>query len=315
MSNPAPVAADDNFVATEHQVLADNVMNDHGLGADIDPDGDAITVLSVNGNPANVGVATAGSTGGTFTIGTNGSLVFDPGNDFNSLGVGASRDTTTTYTLIDSQGQVDTATVTVTVQGTNDAPTATDDNLSTDEDTIASGNVVTSDNGNGIDLDPDGDPLRVSEIAGSSANVGLPVAGSSGGLFTIQADGSYVFDPSTDFQNLAIGATRSTSINYTITDDNGGVSSATVTIVVAGQNDAPIAIGTIPPQTTLDGTTIAPLDLSVFFDDVDDGSVLTFDDGSTLPPGLTMSYRRNCVRDAGRERICWRSLRGNDHGG
>ena len=43
------------------------------------------------------------------------------------LAVGATRDTTLTYQISDGNGGTDTATITVTVSGVNDAPVATDD--------------------------------------------------------------------------------------------------------------------------------------------------------------------------------------------
>ena len=47
----------------------------------------------------------------------------------------------------------------------------------------------------GNDVDPDSDPLTVSAVNGSAAGVGSPVAGSTGGLFTVNADGTVTFDP------------------------------------------------------------------------------------------------------------------------
>ncbi len=68
------------------------------------------------------------------------------------------------------------------------------------------------------DTDPNGFGAggpTVSQVAGDGANVGNPVAGTSGGSFTIQAEGSFSFDPGADFDDLAAGETRDTSISYT----------------------------------------------------------------------------------------------------
>ena len=67
-----------------------------------------------------------------------------------------------------------------------------------------------------------------------SCNVGAAVAGSNGGSFTIAADGSYSFDPGAAFDDLAVGATRTTSVTYTNLDNNGGSASTTLTITVTG---------------------------------------------------------------------------------
>ncbi len=71
----------------------------------------------MNGSPANIGSSVSGSNGGTFTIESNGAFTFNPGNDFDSLGAGATATTTVTYQMTDSQGGFSTATVTITVTG------------------------------------------------------------------------------------------------------------------------------------------------------------------------------------------------------
>ena len=70
----------------------------------------------------------------------------------------------------------------------------------------------------------------------------IAVTGSNGGSFTIAADGSYSFDPGAAFDDLAVGATRTTSVTYTNLDNNGGSASTTLTITVTGTNDAPVAV-------------------------------------------------------------------------
>ena len=63
------------------------------------------------------------------------------------------------------------------------------------------------------------------------------------GSLVFNADGSYSFDPGTDFDDLAVGATRDVTFTYTATDNNGAVSAEeTITITVTGTNDAPVAV-------------------------------------------------------------------------
>ena len=133
-------------------------------------------------------------------------------------------------------GGTDTATITVTVSGVNDAPVATDDAFTgvTENDSSAViGNALTADNGSGIDSDPDGDTLTVTAQTG--------VAGSNGGLFSIDAAGVVTFDPNGNFEDLAVGDTRDTTLTYQISDGNGGTDTATITVTVSGVNDAPVA--------------------------------------------------------------------------
>jgi VCBS repeat-containing protein len=165
----------------------------------------------------------------------------------------------------------------------NPAPIAVDDVLTVSENAAGSGDVTPGTVGQ--DSDPDGDPLTVGAVNGAVSNVGAAVTGSSGGTFTIAADGSYAFDPGTAFDNLGAGQTRDTSVTYTISDGQGGTSSATVTVTVTGTNDAPIA-GALPAQTANDGATVR-IDTAAAFSDGDNGDTLVF--GATgLPQGLTI---------------------------
>ncbi len=167
-------------------------------------------------------------------------------------------------------------------------PDAVDDDFTTDQDTSISGNLITGNNGNGIDSDSDGDTLTVSQINGDGANVGTSVAGSFGGVFTVNSNGSFDFDPANDFDFLASGETITTTITYAVTDGTGIEDEATVTVTVTGTNDNPTTVGTIPPQSNNDGDTIAPINISGYFADADTTDLFTFSAGSTLPPGLNI---------------------------
>ena len=147
---------------------------------------------------------------------------------------------------------------------------------------------MTDDNGNGVDSDPDGDAITVTSVNGNAANVGSSVVGSNGGSFTINGDGSYTFVSGVDFNDLALGETRDSSVTYTITDDDGGTSTATATVRVSGENDDPTAVGGITDQTNDDGDAVS-LDVSSFFADVDATDSLSYSHGGTLPPGLSIN--------------------------
>jgi len=121
----------------------------------------------------------------------------------------------------------------------NQSPDAIDDAATTDEDTATNGNVLV-DNGSGADSDPESDPLVVSAVGSVDANVGAAVAGSNGGVFTIDSNGDFTFDPNGDFTFLDTGETATTSVTYTISDGNGGTDTATLTVTLIGDNDAPI---------------------------------------------------------------------------
>ena len=147
----------------------------------------------------------------------------------------------------------------------NPGPDAIDNVRNTLENVGLSGNALTDDDGSGVDSDPDGDMLAVTSINGVSSDLGMPVSGTTGGLFTLESDGSYAFDPGTDFDFLAAGDVVTTSVQYTIIDTEGATDTATISVVVTGTNDAPTPVGTIPPQIGIDSTTTATLDISVYF--------------------------------------------------
>src|SRR5690606_38977987 len=138
--------------------------------------------------------------------------------------------TTISYTISDGQGGFDTATITVTVNGLNDAPDAVDESFTTDEDTSVNIPVL------GNDSDPEGDPLTVSEIDGQPAVVGTPVTLTDGsGTVTLNLDGTLTFEPTPDYNGPV-------SFTYEVEDGNGGSDTATVTGTVNPVNDAPDAV-------------------------------------------------------------------------
>lgn len=132
----------------------------------------------------------------------------------------------------------------------NVPPYAKDDVARTSPTEIVSGNVVRGDErGFGRDGDPDQDPFIVSYInnTGVGSN-GASIQGSNGGTFTVKRDGSYTFDPGSDFSGLGTTETRETSITYTIADSDGGTARATLTITVAGK-DVPVGLQAIIPNS------------------------------------------------------------------
>ncbi len=120
-------------------------------------------------------------------------------------------------------------------------PVATDDVASTDEDTSVS---VTAANGllsNDVDLD--GDALSITEINGNAFTPGSQVTLASGALLTVNADGSYDYDPNGAFEHLNDGEHGADSFTYKVSDGHGREASASVDVTVDGVTDnvAPVA--------------------------------------------------------------------------
>ena len=257
-TNDGLTANDDAGTTTENKILtvADDAtgttsgtttINADLLRNDVDIDSDKLTITEVGGKSANVGKATDGSDGGSFTIDSKGGWTFNPDGDFDDLKAGVTRTTSVEYTASDSKGETDTATVTVTVTGTNDGLTANDDAGTTTENTeltVADGATGTTSGTTTInadllrnDVDIDSDKLTITEVGGKSANVGKATDGSDGGSFTIDSEGGWTFNPDGDFDDLKAGVTRTTSVEYTASDSKGETDTATVTVTVTGAND------------------------------------------------------------------------------
>ena len=310
LANDAPVAQNDSETTDEDTVLSDNVLLDNGSGVDSDPDGDAISVTAVNGDDMVVGSEVTLPSGATLTLNANGTYDYNPNGAFEDLAVGESTTDSFTYEISDGEGGTDVATVTVTINGVNDGPVAQDDALTTTENgTLLS--ELFLDNGSGVDSDIDGDTIIVTRVLSGDdetgltaltdgSNIGAAVAGSTGGLFTVLSNGTVSFDPGADFEDLAVGESRTSQIVYQIDDGNGGTDTAVVTVTVTGENDliVPMIPGDpnqpvdrtdfIPSQTGVDSTPITELDLTAFFSDPDTSDVVTLTIvPADLPSGLT----------------------------
>ncbi|OXC87874.1 hypothetical protein BMR85_027990, partial [Achromobacter sp. KAs 3-5] len=122
------------------------------------------------------------------------------------------------------------------------------------------------------------------------------MTGSNGGTFTLNADGSYSFNPGSTFNNLGANQTATSSITYTVSDGEGGTSTATLTVTITGTNDTPILTPgvTLDDQSANDGQAITPVDVSGQFSDVDNGDVLTYS-ASGLPPGLSIDSKTGII--------------------
>ncbi|MEM8686901.1 MAG: tandem-95 repeat protein, partial [Pseudomonadota bacterium] len=143
-------------------------------------------------------------------------------------------------TVTDSDGASYVETFTIDINDLNDPVVAEDDDVTTDEDTAFSGDVL-ADNNNGADFDQDGDSLTITEINGSAASVGTQIALGSGALLTLNSDGTFDYDPNGQFESLNTGEIATDTFTYTVDDGNGSSDTATVTVTIDGVSDAPVA--------------------------------------------------------------------------
>ncbi|MBL7187982.1 MAG: tandem-95 repeat protein [Phycisphaerae bacterium] len=171
---------------------------------------------------------------GTLTLNDDGSFEYAPDLNFHG-------EDSFTYEVNDGKGGTDTATVTITVNPVNDAPVANDDTATTDEDTPVTIDVLAN------DTDVDNDTLTAGALS-DPAN----------GTATINSYGNIIYTPDPDFNG-------SDSFNYTVSDGNGGLDTAAVTIEVSPVNDVPVA----EDQSVITDED-TPVDITLTASDVED---------------------------------------------
>jgi VCBS repeat-containing protein len=260
--NDAPIARPNSYTTDDNTpITGKNVITESPADTDADAGETALLVVSgVNGG--GVGEPVLSTRGATVTITAAGLMTYDPTTSaqLNALTIGQSLTDTFTYTIQDPNAAVSTATVTITVVGVNDAPVATDNAYTVDENTVLSGRNVITDPV--PDSDPDsGDTRSVSAVNGVSGNVGQPFTTANGARVTINSNGALSYNPtvSATLNALTTGSPPVVdTFTYTIVDSRGATSTATVTVTVTGVNDPP---GLLNDDFTVNQNTTTTLDV------------------------------------------------------
>ncbi|MGJ8573438.1 MAG: beta strand repeat-containing protein, partial [Hoeflea sp.] len=231
---PAPVSppdANDDAVSTNEETPVTIAVLDNDQPTDA-----PVPIVQSVTQPAN----------GAVVINANGTVTYTPDENFFT-----GTTDSFTYTIVDALDRTDTATVIVTVNNVQDAPTALPDSATTPEDVSVNINVLANDN------DVDGDTLTIAS------------ATSDQGAVSIEIDGTLTFVPNANFSGPA-------TINYTISDGNGNSVSSTVAVTVTAQPDAP---DSADKTITIAEDSIYTLVTSDFvFSDGDDGDSLQYID-------------------------------------
>ena len=217
-----------NENATSGNLWSNLLSNDTEYDA-----GDTIVIGSVN---------TAGTQGTvTFNAGTQtltyAADAFDALDGYSAPATALNSATTSfTYTVDDGHvASPPSGTVNITIFGQNDAPVAEDDAGSTAADTVLT--VPASNLTALLQNDRDVDNSAVIFVSTYDAT------STAGALVTVNADGSYTYDPTgvSAFQNLTDNQTATDTFTYTVSDglltDTG-----TVTITVTGADEGGSAI-------------------------------------------------------------------------
>ena len=165
-------------------------------------------------------------TKGKVTNNGDGTFTYDPNGAFIGLKAGATATDKFRYTVTDGSGASSTATVTIAITGENDAPAAQDVAANVRKHGPAKSVTASF-------TDPDvGDTHSFSIDAATDATKGK---------VTNNGDGTFTYDPNGAFISLKAGVTATDKFLYTVTDGSGVSSTATVTMTIVGENDAPTA--------------------------------------------------------------------------
>jgi len=254
-SNDAPVTVDDAASVREDVSLT---ATGNVLLNDTDPD--AGTVLTV----ANAGMMFGGY--GHIELAADGSYTYTLDNASAAVqGLHEGVVVVEVYPYVATDGANFTqGTLTVRIAGSNDAPVTADDAASVREDVslTATGNVLLN--------DTDADTGTVLTVANAGMMLGAY------GRIELAADGSYTYtldNASAAVQSLRAGQTVSDVFTY-LASDGIVTTPGTLTVNVAGSNDAPVTVDDAA-QVSEDGTLTASGNVLLNDTDPDAGTVLT----------------------------------------
>lgn len=209
--NTTPTASDDTYTTAEDTALTVTTANGV-LANDAD----------LNGSPLTA-VLTTSPQHGTITLNSDGSFTYTPDTNFNgtdSFG----------YVAHDGLDNSTEAAVIITVTPVNDAPVATPDTYSMDQDSIL---IVAAPGVLANDSDVDGDGL--------TAVLDTPPVN---GTLTLNGNGSFTYIPDPGFYGAD-------SFTYTAVDGQLNSQPAVVSITVNQVNTAPICNGAYSSVTTI----------------------------------------------------------------
>jgi len=267
--NRAPVAGNDFATAIEaggvNNGTAGTNPTGNVLANDTDPDGippDTKTVTAVNfivgmtSTPVPLGVP-FNTTYGSLTIYANGSYAYllDNNNPFvDGLAVGQTLTEVFTYTVKDSDNLTDTASLTITITGTNDTPVITVESGDSAAETLAETNAGLTTGGT-LSVE-DLDVSNVVNVAVSSVVesgtvsgidnmtlLGMLTAGTNPIINNVSTTGTinWAFDSGLEaFDYLAVSESLVLTYTLTVTDSQSATDTQTVVITITGTNDTPV---------------------------------------------------------------------------
>ena len=299
-TNDAPIATDDVAALLANTSISTSAATGL-LSNDSDLEADPLTITAIrtgreydsNGTTGSIAAPLTGSYG-SLTLNADGSYTYSTDqNAVISLGLGDFATDAFTYTLSDGT-DTDLAQLSITVTGTNDPPIANDDTVDVAENSSISKNAAS-----GLilanDIDPDGDPLVITDISiaspdgnqnrtsteASTTGIDSTSLTSIYGTLTLNADGSYSY--AADQQTcdaLDPGDIAIDRFYYTLSDGSS-TADAQLSIAVYGRNDAPhfdqqVIQATITERPGSSATTSSNLSGTFSASDPDADSLLSY---------------------------------------
>ncbi|TWT84883.1 PilZ domain protein [Planctomycetes bacterium CA13] len=257
---------------------------------DVDSDGDTLTVTQVNGNGANVGSLLTIASGANVTVGADGAFLYDPNGAFDFLTTGQTANDTFTYQIDDGNGGTDTATVSITITGSNDAPQTTNLNAAeiyTEEIALNLSDIVVSD----VDDANVTVTLTLSDIGAGTLSTGTSGAVTSTFVAGVWTAIGAISDVNTLLSGVTFTPTGDYATDFTIatTVDDGeaapvvGVKNFTATAI----NDAPVlTAGSVNDLTVIEDSGFTSLGL---------GGVTYDFGGGTDETSQTLTYQVTAI--------------------
>ncbi len=242
-------------VLLDGSITTDDIDDDNLQGATV-----AIS-NAVSGDRLTINGATSGSvagadgtinytfSGNTLTLTGDDSLAdyqaalqlvkFDSTSD-NPDALGTNQHRTIDWQVTDGHASNATSTVvhtTVDITASDDPAVAKNDAVGVLENASLNGNLF-ADNGSGADADPDGPSFSIISVNGVPGAVGQQITLSSGAKLTVNANGTFSYDPNGSFDSLHLAPPGSGASNTLASDGFAyavtGGSTASVTVSITG---------------------------------------------------------------------------------
>ena len=285
-----PSAADDSAAVLEAGASTGSLSASGNLFDNDGPDaaGFRVTELTMGGRSVQLGVPVR-TTYGEVTVNSDGTYDYVLDDDRAAtvaLAEGQNATEIISYAVANRSGETSVARLVVTLTGANDAPTI----AGVDAGAVSEGGPSTR-TGRLTVEDPDAGDAHAWAIA----------AGEAGryGTFSIDASGvwTYVLDDALPaVQALGAGDALIDTIDVTVTDRSGATDTRTVTVMIDGANDAPVASGDV--SFTPAGTAVVR-DVRRNDSDADKGEsadlAVTRVAGRTIAPGIPVALAHGTV--------------------